>query len=126
MKFERRFFFSVIPEWKDQYIALEVLLKQIESIKNAAIRLVQSIANIKSASYLTDSHQPRVPYSNPFKRLELEGGQTVEVDLHAIRVRRFIPLSGNFRTNFTLHCMKRMPDTLIPSHCSRTSCSGKC
>ena len=51
MKFERRFFFSVIPEWKDQYIALEALLKQIESIKNAAIRLVQSIANIKSTPF---------------------------------------------------------------------------
>jgi hypothetical protein len=90
MKFEKRFFFSVIPEWKDQYIALEALMKQIEAIKNAALRLVQSIANIRSMSI----RNPSLPvasvlthviiYSNP---PELEGNTSVEVDLHSIRVR---------------------------------------
>ena len=90
MKFERRFFFSVIPEWKDQYVALEALLKQIEAIKNAAIRLVQSIANIKSSCLYPDSLRyilTQNSVTNWFFRLELEGGPVVEVDLHEIRVR---------------------------------------
>lgn len=61
MKFEKRFFFSVIPEWKDQYIALEALTKQIEAIKNAALRLVQSVANIKSTTRFLSFSCPYIP-----------------------------------------------------------------
>lgn len=94
----------MIPEWKDQYVALEALLKQIESIKNAAIRLVQSIANIKSTTTISSSLHISAAYANQFRFLhliELEGGPTVEVDLHEIRVRPFSSLS---RIALSFHC----------------------
>jgi hypothetical protein len=51
MKFDKRFYFSTIPEWKDQYLDYAGLCAQIKLIKKAALNLAKAYANIKG-SYL--------------------------------------------------------------------------
>jgi SPX domain protein involved in polyphosphate accumulation len=47
MKFEKRFFFGVIPEWKDKYLDYTGLCAQIKLIKKAALNLAKAYANIR-------------------------------------------------------------------------------
>jgi hypothetical protein len=47
MKFDKRFYFSTIPEWKDRYLDYAGLCAQIKLIKKAALNLAKAYANIK-------------------------------------------------------------------------------
>lgn len=51
MKFESQFFFNVIPEWKDKYVDYKGLVKQIRSIKQAALTLADAYSNIKGKQF---------------------------------------------------------------------------
>jgi len=47
VNFAKRFFYSVITEWRDHYIDYKGLYKQIKLIKAAVLDLAQAYSNIK-------------------------------------------------------------------------------
>lgn len=47
MKFERQFFFNVIPEWRSKYVDYKDLVTQIRLIQKAALSLASAYNNIK-------------------------------------------------------------------------------
>jgi SPX domain protein involved in polyphosphate accumulation len=47
VKFAKRFFYQVIPEWKDQYIDYRALYRQIKAVKASVLDLAKAYAHIK-------------------------------------------------------------------------------
>ncbi|XP_049848262.1 uncharacterized protein LOC126313357 [Schistocerca gregaria] len=47
MKFRRRLYFSIIPEWRDQYIDFSALAGQIDVVKSSVIKLAKSYTRVK-------------------------------------------------------------------------------
>jgi SPX domain protein involved in polyphosphate accumulation len=53
VKFAKRFFYQVIPEWKDQYIDYRALYRQIKAVKASVLDLAKAYAHIKGTSLLS-------------------------------------------------------------------------
>jgi hypothetical protein len=47
VKFAKRFFYQVIPEWRDHYIDYRALYRQIKAVKASVLDLAKAYAHIK-------------------------------------------------------------------------------
>lgn len=71
MRFQVKYYVSIIPEWKDKYLDYKGLCLQIKLVKRAALKLAQNYASIRGTNL----------FHHPYLTLAITG-EPVDLEIH--------------------------------------------